>query len=207
MRSALLPLAFVVASFVSAASVRHALADDAAAPIHLRGTIITVAGSVLTIQPAAGAPFSLHLAPGFKVTVTEKASLADVKPGSYVGIANTGGDGQQDALEVHIFPEAQRGFGDGQRAWDLGKASRMTNGAVGTKVEAYDGQTLTVTYKGGTSAIMVRPNTPVVRYVPGTAADLKDGETIFVRDGRREPDGSFAAGNVVVGRGGAKPSM
>ena len=208
MRSALLPLAFAVA--LPTFATPNARADDAA-PVHLRGTLGAVAGGVLTLQPAAGGPLSIHLAPGFKVTVAEKASLADVTPGSYVGIANTGGDGQQDALEVHIFPEAQRGTGDGQRAWDGGGggrgASRMTNGAVGTKVEAYDGQTLTVTYKGGTSAIMVRPNTPVVRLAPGTAADLKEGETVFVRDGHRASDGAFTADALVVGRGGAKPSM
>ena len=177
------------------------------APVRVRGTITAVAGTDLTVQPATGAPLIVHLAPDAKVTVTEKASLADIKPGTYVGIANVGGDGRQDALEVHIFPEAARGTGDGQRPWDLGKASRMTNGAVGTKVEAVDGQTLTVTYKGGQSAIMVRPNTPVVRYAPGLAADLKVGAGVFVRDGHPAPDGSVGAGAIVVGRDGAGPAM
>ena len=182
-----------------------ALADPT--PGHLRGTIVSVEGSTLVIKPAEGASYTLRLAPNAKVVATKKASLADVKPGSYVGIANVGEDGKQDALEVHIFPEAMRGSGDGQRGWDLGKKSRMTNGAVGKKVEAYDGQNLTVDYKGGQSTIQVRPNTPVVAFAPGSKADLKSGAAIFVRDGKPMPDGSFEAGAIVVGTDGTKPPM
>ena len=38
-------------------------------------------------------------------------------------------DGSQKALEVHIFPEAMRGTGDGHRGWDLQPSSTMTNGS------------------------------------------------------------------------------
>ena len=182
-----------------------ALAQPASA--HLRGTIAAVDGSTLTIKPAEGAAYAVHLAPDAKVIATRKASLADIKQGSYVGIANVGEDGKQDALEVHIFTEAMRGTGDGQRGWDLGKKSRMTNGAVGKKVEAYDGQNLVVDYKGGQSTIQVRPNTPVVAFAPGTMADLKSGATIFVRDGKPASEGSFDASAVVVGTDGSKPPM
>ena len=177
------------------------------APAHLRGTIASVDGATLMIKPAEGEIYTVHLAPDAKVIATKKASLADIKPGSYVGIANVGEDGKQDALEVHIFTEAMRGTGDGQRGWDLGKKSRMTNGAVGKKVEAYDGQNLVVDYKGGQSTIQVRPNTPVVAFAPGTMADLKSGATIFVRDGKPAADGSFDAGAIVVGTDGSKPPM
>jgi hypothetical protein len=179
----------------------------AQAPAHLRGTIASVDGPTLTIKPAEGATYTLHLASDAKVIATKKASLADIKPGTYVGIANVGEDGKQDALEVHIFPEAMRGTGDGQRGWDLGKKSRMTNGAVGKKVEAYDGQNLVVAYKGGQSTIQVRPNTPVVAFAPGSMADLKSGATVFVRDGKPMSDGSFQAGAIVVGTDGSKPPM
>ncbi len=206
-----LPLVTMIGLAAARAQAPVQTPVQAPEPTRLRGTITAVAGPVLTIQPAAGAPLTLRLAPDAKVTVTERASLADIKPGSYVGIANVGGDGHQDALEVHIFPEAARGSGEGQRGWDLGHgnggASRMTNGSVGTKVEAVDGQTLTVTYKGGQSAIQVRPNTPVVRFVPGTAADLKVGNGVFVRDARPGPDGSLTTAGVTVGRGGVNPPM
>ena len=106
------------------------------ATMRLRGTIAAVDGSTLTVSLKDGAKQTLHLDPAAKVVVVRKASLADIKPGDYVGIANTGADGAQDAIEVHIFPEAMRGAREGQRAWDLGKSSRMTNGSVKKKVEA-----------------------------------------------------------------------
>ncbi len=176
-------------------------------PLRVRGTIEASDGSTLTVKPRNAADLKLHLAPGAKIVAARKASLADIKPGAYVGIANTGTDGSQDALEVHIFPEAMRGTGDGQRAWDLGKGSRMTNGAVDKKVAAYDGQNLTLTYKGGSSTIQVRPNTPVVAFTAGTAADLKTGAAVFVRETKREPDGSVEAATIVVGADGLTPPM
>ncbi len=189
------------------AGLATAAVAQPAATRHLRGTIVSFDAAKLAIKSADGAPIVIHLAPDAKVIATKTASLADIKPGSYVGIANVGEDGKQDALEVHIFPEAMRGLGDGQRGWDLGPKSRMTNGAVGKKVEAYDGQNLVVDYKGGQSTIQVRPNTPVVAFAPGSLADLKSGATIFIRDGKPAADGSFDAGAVVVGTDGTKPPM
>jgi hypothetical protein len=48
-----------------------------------------------------------------------KASMADIKPGMFVGSAMPGADGNLTAVEVHIFPEAMRGTGEGHRPWDL----------------------------------------------------------------------------------------
>ena len=197
----------LLASLAQCVLAEPVLAEPAPVAQHLRGTIAALDASTLTIKPTDGAILVVHLAPDTKVIATKKASLADIKPGTYVGIANVGEDGKQDALEVHIFPEAMRGTGDGQRSWDLGKKSRMTNGSVGKKVEAYDGQNLVVDYKGGQSTIQVRPNTPVVAYTPGTMADLKSGATVFIRDGKPASDGSFAASAVVVGTDGSKPPM
>ena len=183
-----------------------ALAQDA--PKRLRGTIASVDGATLTIKPAAGDAMTLHLTEGFKVVAAAKASLADVKTGSYVGIANqVGADGKQDAVEVHIFPEAMRGTGDGQRPWDLGKSSKMTNGAVGSKVMAVDGQSLEITYKGGTSTIQVRPNTQIMLFMPGAASDLTAGAHVFVRDAKPGADGVLQAGYIVVGKDGLAPAM
>ena len=184
-----------------------ALAQDAAPPVHLRGTIAAIDGSTVTLAPAEGRHLVVHLAPDARIIATRGASLADIVPGTYVGIANVGPDGRQDALEVHIFPEAMRGTGEGQRGWDLGPKSRMMNGAVGKKVESYDGQTLTLRYKGGESAIQVRPNTPVVAYAPGTMADLKQGAGVFVREARATADGGFDATSITVGIDGIKPPM
>ena len=57
------------------------------------------------------------------------------------------------AQEVHIFPEAMRGTGEGFRPFDLGPKSSMTNGNISARVDATTGPKLTVTYKGGEQTI------------------------------------------------------
>ena len=83
------------------------------------------------------------------VVALTKASLADIKQGSYVGVAGMPQpDGSQKALEVHIFPEAMRGTGDGHRGWDLQPSSTMTNGAVEQTAASSDGQMLHAEIQG-----------------------------------------------------------
>jgi hypothetical protein len=184
-----------------------AQAQDAA-PHRLRGVIAKVDGANLTITPSSGAPFVLHLTDGARVVEAVPASVADIKPGTYVGIANeVGADGKQTAVEVHIFPEAMRGTGDGERPWDLGKSSKMTNGAVGTKVTAVDGDKLEITYKGGVSTITLKPGTQIMAFTHGSASDLKPGTHVFVRDAKTGPDGVLQAGNIVAGKDGFAPAM
>ena len=71
-------------------------------------------------------------------------------------------DGSQSALEVHIFPEAMRGTGEGHYPWDLRPQSTMTNANVEQVVTAVDGQTLTLKYKDGEKKIFVPPIRPLL---------------------------------------------
>jgi hypothetical protein len=92
-------------------------------------------------------------------------ALADIKPGSFVGIAAMPQpDGTQRALEVLIFPEAMRGTGEGHYPWDLQPKSTMTNANVEQVVTGVDGQTLTVKYKDGEKKIFVPPDVPIVTF-------------------------------------------
>ena len=84
-------------------------------------------------------------------------------------------------MEVHIFPEAMRGTGEGHRPFDLGPGSSMTNGNITARVDATSGPKLTVTYKGGEQAIVVDPKTPIVALAPGAQTDLKPGAAIIAR--------------------------
>jgi hypothetical protein len=57
-----------------------------------------------------------------------KASLSDIKQDSFIGVTGMPqADGSQKAVEIHIFPEALRGTGEGHRQWDLMPNSTMTN--------------------------------------------------------------------------------
>jgi len=136
-----------------------------------------------------------------------KASMADVKEGSFIGsAAMPQPDGTQRALEVHIFPEEMRGTGEGHRPYAPVPQSTMTNGATaGSPVKGVDGSTITIKYKEGEKKIVVPPDTPVVRYVVGSSSDLKPGAHFTVLAATKKPDGSYEASRINVGRDGVVP--
>ena len=175
-------------------------------PVRVRGTIDRVEGDVYVVKARGGAELKVTLADKAPVTAVVKASLADVKQGSYVGIATMPqSDGSQKALEVLIFPEAMRGLGEGHYGWDLQPSSMMTNGNVEQTVTSVDGQVLTVKYKDGEKKIVVPPDVPIVAFVPGDMSELKPSAAIFVAAAKPQPDGSVQAPRIAVGRGIVPP--
>jgi hypothetical protein len=175
-------------------------------PVRVRGTIDRVEGDVYVVKARGGAELKIKLTENAMVVALIKASLADIKQGSYVGVAGMPqADGSQKALEVHIFPEAMRGTGDGHRGWDLQPSSTMTNGSVEQTAASSDGQVLTLKYKDGEKKIVVPADAPIVSYVPGDKSELKAGASIFIAAAVKQPDGSLQAPRVNVGRGVAPP--
>jgi hypothetical protein len=176
------------------------------APVRVRGTIERVDGDTYFVKTRNASELRLKLAAKATVVAIVAASLADIKPGSYVGVgALPLPDGSQKALEVHIFPEAMRGTGEGHRGWDMQPTSTMTNGNVATTQASSDGQVLTLKYKDGEKKIVVTPDTAIVSYVPGEVSELKAGAKIFVSAAAKQPDGTLQAARVNVGRGVAPP--
>ena len=174
-----------------------------------RATIQTIApdGSVLNVHTRSGEDQTIHLSPKTRFALVVPAQLADVKPGSFIGVAALPGEGSElKAMEVHIFPEAMRGTGEGFRPFDLAPKSSMTNGNISARVDATSGPKLTVTYKGGEQTIVVDPKTPIVAFEPGARTDLKPGAAIIAR-GPKQGDGSIVAGFVLVGKDGLVPPM
>ena len=163
-------------------------------------------GDTYIVKARDGSELKVKLAANAMVVALVKASLADIKQGSYVGIAGMpNADGSQRALEVHIFPEAMRGTGDGHRGWDLQPQSTMTNGNVEQTVAGSDGQTLTLKYKDGEKKIIVPSTTPIVSYLPGDKSELTPGARIFIAAATKQPDGTLQTPRVNVGRGVAPP--
>jgi hypothetical protein len=185
-----------------------ALAQNAPV-VSARATIETVSadGATLGVKTRAGEERTIRLSPKTRFALVIPATLADVKPGSFVGVAAMPGEGNElKAMEVHIFPEAMRGTGEGHRPFDLGPGSSMTNGNITARVDATSGPKLTVTYKGGEQAIVVDPSTPIVTLAPGAQTDLKPGAAIIAR-GPKQDDGSIDAAFVLVGKDGLVPPM
>jgi hypothetical protein len=173
--------------------------------MRVRGTIEKVDGNTVVVKATDGAAVTLTLTANAVIVGVVKATLADIKPGSFVGsAAMPQADGSQKALEVHIFAESQRGTGEGHRPFTVPN-STMTNGTVGDMVTATDGGTLTVKYKEGEKKIVVPPGIPIVRYEIGDRSELKPGVHITALNAVKKADGSIDAPRLNVGRDGLVP--
>src|SRR5438105_9070934 len=184
----------IVSRILASAALVAALAGASAwaqqpQTVRLRGTIEKVDGNTLQLKLRDGAAATLTLTDNAQIVAVAKASLADIKQGSFIGSgAMPQPDGSQKALEVHIFAESQRGTGEGHRPFSVPN-STMTNGTVGDMVTASDGQSLTVKYKGGEKKIVVPPGVPIVRYEIGERSELKPGVHITALNAVKKADG------------------
>ncbi len=173
------------------------------APVRVRGEITKVDGNTLSIKSRTGENLKVKLAEPPRIAAMVKATLADIKEGSFIGVsAMPQPDGTQKAYAIHIFLDAQKGvvadrFDD---KWDNRPGSTMTNANVATTVAGKDGQDILVKYKDGEKKVSVPPGIPIAKYVPGSAADLKVGAKVFVGAAKKEEDGSLTAPNIAVGR-------
>jgi len=207
------------ALFISALFIGFPQAAGAAgmAPAkHVRGTVVSLAATVLTVSTASG-PVKVPLSPKTAVLGVVPGSVSDIKPGTFIGTANVVGPSSSRALEVVVFPKAMAGTGEGDYPWDLpaGKShSMMTNGTVashggsmmtnGTVSHAMNGnsKTVTLTYKGGTKTVVIPPGVPIVLIAPGSRALLTSGAHVVAF-----PTPSGLARAVIVGIKGTVPPM
>jgi hypothetical protein len=204
----------IVLGIACAATLAVTSASAQQKNIRVRGTIEQVDGPVLTIKSRDGDTLKVKMADDAKVVALVKASLADIKPGSFVGsTAMPEEDGRWKAVEVHIFPEEMRGTGEGDRPYDYKPKSTMTNGTVNVlakrkvngAVENAAGATLTLNYKDGEKQIDITPATVIVIYAPGSKDELKSGAKIYIPAATRQEDGTLVTARVNVGRGVTPP--
>jgi hypothetical protein len=193
------------AAFAFAATAALAQAPDM---VRVRGTIQSVDGSMLDVKARDGADMKIKLADNAQVRTVVGKTIADVKQGLFVGItAMPLPDGTQKAVEIHIFPEAARGTGEGHRPWDLMPGSTMTNANVDSEVAVTDGKKLVLKYKDGDKTFIVPDNVKVVMFAPGATADIKPGAKIFIVGAKKLPDGTLEAPAITVGTNGVDPPM
>jgi len=174
----------------------------------VRATIEKVDGSTLYVKTRDGEDLKITLPEKQVFTAIIPATLADLKPGTFVGTGATPGpDGNLVAIEVHIFPESMRGTGEGHRPMEGPPQATMTNANVDVSVAGVDGQVLTLKYKDGEKKIVVTPKTAIVAYTPGDRAELKPGIKIFIASAQKQADGSWQAPRISYGRDGLTPPM
>jgi len=189
-------------------------AAAAASDTIVRGSVVSVSDTALTLGMAGGGDVHVVLTPPVQVFARENADLSKVTERSFVGVTSVAQpDGSQRATEIHIFPEELRGLGEGSRpmgqpsggtkstmtngtvAGGAAGGSRMTNGAV----SAQSGKTITVEYQGGTQKITVPAGVTVTAIAP-TTKKLTPGANVIVL-AKKRPDGGLEASRVMLAPG------
>jgi hypothetical protein len=174
--------------------------------IGIRGTLTAVSDDLINVHTNQGDDVSVKIGKSTQVRAVTLARISDIRAGSYIGTAAIPQpDGTQKALEVHVFPPAMAGAGDGHRAFDLVPNSTMTNGTVGDLVVA-NGRTLTLKYKDGEKKIFVPEDVPIVNLLPGDKSLLKVGVKV-VMFATRDADGDLSAAFISAGKDGVTPPM
>ena len=188
-------LAFALLAFATATAF-------AQTNVRVRGTITSLQGDVLSVKSRDGKDLKIELASDAQVAIAKKATMADFKPGSYVGVTSTkGADGRLVAQRVHALgPQVPQMHG----AWDSMPDSMMTNANLENSAQVTGGNELTLKYKDGEQKILVTPQTEYYTFENGSRADLKPGETIFA-GARMDNDGKLVAPRVAVSKDGVKP--
>lgn len=184
----------------------QAPASTAGKTLTVRGKIISYEGQRLGVATAGGEIW-IKLNNPFSVRAEEAAQLADLTPGTYLATtAEKQADGTLRALQVNIFPETQRGSGEGHRPHSRLPNATMTNANVEQVVKKAEGPYLTLKYKGGEVTVLVPPETPIVRRAPGDRELLKPGAGVAIR-AIQAPDGSVSSSQVTVGLHGFLPPI
>jgi hypothetical protein len=207
---------------VAAAAAMPALAQaaPAAQPVHVRGTIVSTSASSVVVSTGS-ATETIAFGPHMRITGIVDSSLDKVTSGDFIGTTVAPQpDGSLKALEVHIFPPALKGTGEGYYPWDKQQKSMMANATVQNVEQPHSmmanatvqrvgslaaGKTVMLTYKGGTKTVAIPPNAPIVAFQVGTKSLLTTGAHVFVV---ATPSGSGLIARVInVGEHGVVPPM
>ena len=196
---------------LGAAIIAVSLAASAAfaqQPGRIRGQIEKADGAMLSLKTRDGAMLNVKVADDARVAALVKATLADIKTDSFIGIAGIPQpDDSIQAFSIHIFLPAQRGVvPDRHGPWDARPGSTMTNGYVENLVSSKDGETLMVKYKDGEKKIVVTKDTVITAVAPGKKDELVAGTPIIIMASEKQTDGSVLAKVLYVGRAGP-PAM
>ena len=191
-----------------AIAVVFATAAFAQQPGRIRGQVEKADGGTLEVKTRDGTMLNVKLAEDARVSALVKASLADIKNDSFIGVAGMPqADGSIEAFSVHIFLPAQRGVvPDRHGPWDAKPGSTMTNAYVESSVAEKNGQVLLVKYKEGEKKIVVTPTTTIAAVAPANKDEIKAGSQIIIFTSEKQPDGSVLAKTMYVGRSVA-PAM
>lgn len=210
-RLAAVSIAFAFAAPLMAALPAHAQAPAASPNVPPRPVgVARVTGTISArtadgfVVAGEGGPVTVRLTPETRISGVAPGSTKDLKSGAYIGAgARPQADGTLAAVQVYVFPEAQRGLAEGHRAWDALPDSTMTNATIASEVGSVDGDVLTLTYPGGSQKLRIGKDSVILVAAPAGADDLKPGTPVAV-SAVPGPQG-MTAQRITIGTKGAKP--
>lgn len=170
---------------------------------NIRGTVTAFDGKTIAVATHDGQTVEVALPEDVNVSGTKAFTLADAKPGTVLGVTTVKREGQLVAIDVRPIPPTAR---LGLSAFDLQPGSTMTNAALEGQVVSTNGTELMLNHGDGNVKVLVPSGTPMSQPVPGTRADIKPGETIFIA-ARRDAEGKPTAARVQVSSNGVKPTQ
>ena len=195
----------IFATIIVVAAASGAFAQQPAA-IRVVGAVESFDGNVLSVKSEKLGEVKINLTADATVFGVTEATVADIKPGAYIGVGATPQpDGSLRAVQVTVLAESQRGLSEGHRPWDARPNSTMTNGTVDQTVASVDGRVVIVKYKDGEKKIIVPPDARILAYQAGDKSELKLGAHIAIVRAIKKPDGSLETNRVNVGRGEVVP--
>jgi hypothetical protein len=195
-------IALVSAAFALAANAQ----PQAPQPVRVRGVVQSFDGQRLSIETKSNGVVDLSMSDATGINGLEAKKIGDIGDNTFIGAtAVKTASGHWQATEIHIFPEAMRGAGEGHYAWDLPESS-MTNGAVTGSTSGRGGRTLHVKYAGGETDVDVTSKTAIVALTQGNRELLKPGATVFAL-ALPQQGGTAVAVAVIAETNGVKPPM
>lgn len=174
--------------------------------VRLRGEVQSYEAPKLVLKERSGKFIEMTLPEGLPIAEVIPTDITAIQPGSFIGTAAVPRpDGQLQALEVVVFPEAARGSGEGHYPWDLEPDSTITNATVADLSRGSQGRTLTLRYKDGEKKVIVADGIPVVTFKPGDQGLIVPGAKVFIVT---ELTGDqYEARRFIIGRNGFQPPM
>jgi hypothetical protein len=172
----------------------------------IAGSIQAVDGPIIVVKQSNGKEAKVTLSDKLVVSGVVKKSASDIKQDDYVGVgAVPQADGRLRAIRISIFPADRKGTNEGFGPWSGAPDGTMTNATVDTLVTDVNGPVLTLKYKGGEKTVVVTPQTQITTSVAGDPSEIKPGANVRMVGATKNPDGTFAAARISVGRDGVVP--
>ncbi len=179
-------------------------------PVRIHATIEKLDKNLLTVKTDKGGVLTIEMTPKTDISGVAARGISDIKAQDFIGVTATE-DAQRKfhATEVHIYPDAMRGAGEGH----YGSAAKSTiNAAVAAVADTADGRLLTLSFQNKATGMTestkvdVSRSVPVLAYVPAEQSLLKPGADAIMLVAK-EDDGDLIAVAVVAEKDGIKPPL